>query len=154
MALYLAQRGTPVIIMEGEGSLPLDLRASTFHPSTLDLLDSLSITDKLIAQGLIATSYQYRDRRTGEAAIFSLSSIAGSTNHPYRLQCEQFKFTQVAVDMLKEFPLAQVLFNHRLEQVVQDSERRHGTCRNTRPGFQGDPGQLSGRRRRRQQPGA
>jgi 3-(3-hydroxy-phenyl)propionate hydroxylase len=120
VALFLAQRGVPVVVLEGEDRLPLDLRASTFHPPTLDMLDSLAITEQLIAQGLIAPTYQYRDRRTGEAAVFSLSSIADATRHPYRLQCEQFKFTQIAVDMLKDYSHAKVLFGHRLEQVEQD----------------------------------
>jgi len=123
VALYLAQRDIPVIIFEGEERLPQDLRASTFHPPTLDLLDGLSITDKLIEQGLVAPTYQYRDRRSGEAAIFSLSAISDATRHPYRLQCEQFKFTQIAVDMLKQYPHARVLFNHRIEQVRQDADR-------------------------------
>ena len=36
VALYLAQRGIAVTVVESEESLPLDLRASTFHPPTLD----------------------------------------------------------------------------------------------------------------------
>lgn len=121
-ALYLAQRGIAVRLLESEESLPLDLRASTFHPPTLDLLDGLGVTERLIAEGLVAPQYQYRDRRTGEAAVFSLSIIADLTRHPYRLQCEQYKFTQAAVDMLAAYPHAQVLFGHRLEQLSQDSD--------------------------------
>jgi 3-(3-hydroxy-phenyl)propionate hydroxylase len=120
LALFLAQRGIPVKLFEAEDSLPLDLRASTFHPPTLDMLDDLAITPRLIEQGLIAPEYQYRDRRTGEAAVFSLSSVADLTRHPYRLQCEQYKLTQTAVAMLAAYPHAQVLFGHRLEQVIQD----------------------------------
>jgi 3-(3-hydroxy-phenyl)propionate hydroxylase len=122
ISLYLAQRGVPVIVLEAEQRLPLDLRASTFHPPTLDMLDGLSVTQKLIAQGLIAPTYQYRDRRTGEAAVFSLSALADETRHPYRLQCEQFKLTQIALEMLREYPHARVLFDHRLEQVEQDED--------------------------------
>ncbi len=122
VALYLARRGVPVVVLEGEPQLPLDLRASTFHPPTLDMLDELDVTAKLIPMGLIARTYQYRDRRTGEAAIFDLGLLADVTRHPYRLQCEQYKMTQVAVEMLKDYPHAQVLFNHRLEQVVQDDD--------------------------------
>jgi 3-(3-hydroxy-phenyl)propionate hydroxylase len=121
-ALYLAQRGVPVVVFEGEPQLPLDLRASTFHPPTLDMLDDLGVTARLIPQGLVARTYQYRDRRTGEAAIFDLGLLADVTRHPYRLQCEQFKMTQVVVEMLKDYPHAQVLFNHRVEQVVQDAD--------------------------------
>lgn len=135
VALFLAQRGVPIFLFEGEDRLQLDLRASTFHPPTLDMLDSLGMTDKLIAQGLVAPTYQYRDRRTGEAAIFSLSSIADATRHPYRLQCEQFKFTQIAVDMLREYPHASVLFGHRLEQVEQDADSVTVHVETPREGF-------------------
>jgi 3-(3-hydroxy-phenyl)propionate hydroxylase len=135
VALYLAQRGIPVTVLECEESLPLDLRASTFHPPTLDLLDELGITERLIADGLIAEQYQYRDRRTGEAAIFSLSIIADLTRHPYRLQCEQFKFTQAAVAMLAAYPHAQVLFGHRLEQLSQDAEGVTLQVETARSGF-------------------
>jgi 3-(3-hydroxy-phenyl)propionate hydroxylase len=121
-ALYLAQRGVPVIVLEGEAQLPLDLRASTFHPPTLDMLDAIGVTERLIPQGLVARTYQYRDRRTGEAAIFDLGVLADVTRHPYRLQCEQFKMTQVVVEMLKSYPHAQVLFNHRVEQIAQDAD--------------------------------
>jgi 3-(3-hydroxy-phenyl)propionate hydroxylase len=119
-ALYLARRGIPVVVLEGEAQLPLDLRASTFHPPTLDMLDDLGVTERLIPQGLVARTYQYRDRRSGDAAIFDLGVLADVTRHPYRLQCEQFKMTQVVVAMLRDYPHAQVLFNHRVEQVMQD----------------------------------
>jgi 3-(3-hydroxy-phenyl)propionate hydroxylase len=121
-ALYLARHGVPVVLLEGESRLPLDLRASTMHPPTLDMLDDLGVASKLIPQGLVARHYQHRDRRTGEAATFDLGLIADATRHPYRLQCEQFKLTQAIVEMLGAYPHAQVLFDHRVEQVVQDAD--------------------------------
>jgi 3-(3-hydroxy-phenyl)propionate hydroxylase len=122
VALYLARRGLRVTLLEAESALPLDLRASTFHPPTLDMLDDLGVTAKLIPQGLIARTYQHRDRRTGEAAVFDLAHLSADTRHPYRLQCEQFRMTQVVVDMLRELPNATVLFDHRVEQVAQDAD--------------------------------
>lgn len=113
-ALYLAQRDIPVILLEAEDELPIDLRASTFHPPTLDMLDGLGVTPKLIEIGLIASTYQYRDRRSGEAAIFDLGVLKGETNHPYRLQCEQFKMTRVVCEMLESYDHAQVLFGHKV----------------------------------------
>ncbi|MCZ8132875.1 MAG: FAD-dependent monooxygenase [Steroidobacteraceae bacterium] len=121
-ALWLARRGIPVVLLEGEARLPVDLRASTFHPPTLDMLDSLGVTEKLIPQGLVARHYQYRDRRTGEAAIFDLAALGDLTRHPYRLQCEQFKMTQAIVEMLKQEPNVEVRFDHRVEQVTQDED--------------------------------
>ena len=45
-ALYLAKRGIPVTLVEA-ADLPEDLRASTFHPPTLDMLDELGSWIKL-----------------------------------------------------------------------------------------------------------
>lgn len=121
-ALHLARQGLPVVLLEGDSRLPLDLRASTIHPPTLDMLDDLGVTEKLIPQGLVARHYQHRDRRTGDAATFDLAMIADATRHPFRLQCEQFKLTQTIVGMLREYPQVQVLFDHRVEQIEQDAD--------------------------------
>ena len=113
-ALYLAQQNVPVVLLEAEDDLPIDLRASTFHPPTLDMLDRVGLTEKLIPLGLLVHDYQYRDRRTNEIAKFSLKSLESETNHPYRLQCEQFKMTRVVIELLKDYDCAEVLFGARV----------------------------------------
>ena len=65
------------------------MRASTFHPPTLDMLDRLGAAGPLIAQGLIAPQFQYRTKRDGLIAQFDFGGIADATAHPFRLQCEQ-----------------------------------------------------------------
>ena len=123
-ALYLAQNGIPVTLLEGQATLPLDLRASTFHPPTLDMLASLGVTEKLIPQGLIAPTYQHRDRRSGEAAIFDLGVLKGETDHPFRLQVEQFKLTQLICDMLEDYPHATVRFSRQVIGFRQNAQGR------------------------------
>ena len=122
LALNLAQHNIPVILLEGDKTLPQDLRASTFHPPSLDLLDELGLTDKLIEVGLIVHDYQYRDRRTGEVAKFDLKHLEGETNHPYRLQCEQFKMTGIVVEMLKDYDCAQVIFDAQVLGYREDAD--------------------------------
>ncbi|MDH3759201.1 MAG: FAD-dependent monooxygenase, partial [Gammaproteobacteria bacterium] len=41
LALYLARKNIPVVILEKCDELPVDLRASTFHPISLDLIADL-----------------------------------------------------------------------------------------------------------------
>ncbi len=113
-ALALARAGISVILVEACESLPLELRASTFHPPTLDLLDDLDLTRRLIPLGLVTRDYQYRDRSTGEAAVFDLGVLANDTGHPYRLQCEQYKLTEVVCEMLEDYPHARVLFGREV----------------------------------------
>lgn len=121
VALFFAQRGYRVTLLEAQPTLPIDLRASTFHPPSLDMLDALGVTERIVPLGLISPTYQYRDRRTGNIAEFDLSLLSDETRHPYRLQCEQFKMTQVVCDMLRDYPNAQVLFSHRVTGVEQDA---------------------------------
>jgi len=118
-ALYLAQRGIPVTLLEACAELPLDLRASTFHPPTLDMLDDLGVVDRLIAQGIICPRWQYRDAREGVVATWDLGVLEKDTRHPYRLQCEQYKLTNIVVDDLEKDDLVDVHFRARAKSVTQ-----------------------------------
>ena len=122
LALCLARKGISVLMFESEPELPEDLRASTWHPPTLDMLDELEITEELIATGLIVPSYQYRDRRTGEYANFDMSVLSDVTRHPYRLQTEQFRLTQIICRILEGMPNSEVRFSHQVVDVAQDEE--------------------------------
>jgi len=121
-ALILVRNGIRVTLLEREAGLAEDLRGSTFHPPTLDMLDDLGVTPLLIPQGLVAPKYQYRDRASGAYAEFDLGLLEGQTRHPYRLQCEQFKLTRTILPMLEDSGLADVRFSTRLESVRQDGE--------------------------------
>ena len=50
-ALRLARLGFPSIVLEAEDRFPEDLRASTFHPPTLDDLDELGVGEAFVAMG-------------------------------------------------------------------------------------------------------
>ena len=121
-ALRLALAGVPVTVFERSADLTEDLRASTFHPPTLDMLAEFGLTDDLIAQGLIARHTQYRDRRTGVIAEFDMQLLAGETAHPYRLQCEQFKLTRLVHRRLAAFPDARVCFSAGIDAVEQHAD--------------------------------
>jgi 3-(3-hydroxy-phenyl)propionate hydroxylase len=122
LALYLAREGFDVVLLEKCAELPEDLRASTFHPPSLDMLDRLGLTKRLIELGLVVPKYQFRDRRSGDYAEFDLKVLAGETNHPYRLQCEQWRLNQICVEELRKIPNAKVLFSHGVVDVSQDGD--------------------------------
>ena len=119
VGLILARAGISVTILETENDLIPELRASTFHPPTLDMLDDLGVTPKLIDQGLITPKIQYRDLEVGLVAEFGHALIDDRTKHPYRLQCEQFKLTRIIAEMLKEFPHAEISFDSKYVDASQ-----------------------------------
>lgn len=122
-AAALASQGIPVTVFEAQSELPIDLRASTFHPPTLDLLDRFpGVTANLIRQGLIARTWQYRDRIAGPVATWDLGLLSADTNHPYRLQAEQWRLTRILADRLRTWPQARVLFGHEVTGASQSAD--------------------------------
>ncbi len=119
-ASCLAEAGIPVTVVETHRELPMDLRASTFHPPTLDMLDRFGVTAKLIARGLVCPKWQFRDRQEGVVATFDLSLLAGLTNHPYRLQCEQWKLSEELRDRLIGDSHVEIVYEAEAMGVVQD----------------------------------
>lgn len=120
LALLLARAGIDVAVFEKEPAVSLDLRASTFHPPTLDMLDTLGIAEKLVEQGLVCPHWQIRLHPDGERAIFDLSVLEKDTRHPFRLQCEQWKLSLALMDALKDEPHARVIFNRDVTGFVED----------------------------------
>ena len=121
-ALFLTRRGIPVTVFEAEGELPEDMRASTFHPATLDLLADADLVADLVANGVICRKWQYRNHETGECAVFDLDVLRGSTKHPYRLQCEQFRLTRAICSRLRESKLFRLRFGTRLTHATQSDD--------------------------------
>ena len=121
-AYYLARHGIDVVVMEAGAECAADLRASTFHPPTLEMLDEIGITDRLIERGLKAPVYHWRDRKSGEVIAFDLSDIADATKYPFRIQCEQFHLSRMLAELVDAEPRAQVLFSHRIVYFEQDED--------------------------------
>ncbi len=119
-AASLLSEGIPVTLLEATADLAADLRASTFHPPTLDILERLGLADKLIEQGLICPYWQFRDRKKGVVATFDLGLLKDETAHPYRLQCEQWKLTESARELVDNHADGTLITNFTAESVSQD----------------------------------
>jgi len=119
-ACALADAGIPVTIVEASRDLPRDLRASTFHPATLDMLDRFGVSQRLVEQGLVCPQWQFRDRSEGVVATFDLGLLKDDTAHPYRLQCEQWKLTELLRDRLAQNDLVQFTYEAEAAEVSQD----------------------------------
>jgi 3-(3-hydroxy-phenyl)propionate hydroxylase len=119
-ALKLARAGIGVTVLEKAAALHAEPRASTFHAPTLELLDTLGLTEKLLALGRPAPRWQYRVLETGEAAVFDFGVIADETPYPFRLQCEQFNLVRVAAAALEDIAPGAILFDAEATSVAQD----------------------------------
>ena len=127
-ALGLAHAGVPVLLVEQEPGLTIDLRAGSYHPPTLEAMAPYGITDRMLERGIKVRMWQTRDRTNPAwVANWDLSLIADLTPYPYRLHLEQHQLTPIILDFLRREPLAEVRFSTRFTGVTQDAHGVHVT---------------------------
>ena len=120
LALLLHRAGVAVTVLEAGPAIAEELRASTFHPPTLDMLDGLGLAAPLVAQGLVTPTWQIRQHETGERAVFDLGVLRGDTAFPHRLQAEQHKLSHL---LLAGLPAGTVRFATPVASVSQGADR-------------------------------
>src|SRR5579872_4925186 len=121
VALSLALQDVPVLVLESEPKLPRDLRAGSFHPPTVEMLEPLGLAEDFLALGIKVPRWQIRDRR--EVVVeWDLSLIADATPYPFRLHVEQYKLTPLLLNRLAAVGGAEVRFRHTFLDAAQDSD--------------------------------
>lgn len=120
-ALFLTSQGVPVTLLERGKGPHDDPRAATYHPPSLEMLEPSGITDDLHRHGIIARTWQYRDRREGLIAEFDLQLLQRDTRYPYRLQCEQHKLVAMMEQRVAASPFATVCHDAEIVDVRQDA---------------------------------
>src|SRR6185312_6702935 len=116
----LARRGLPVRIFDVNETLQADPRAATTHPATLDLLAEDGLAEDMARVGLVAPIFQFWDRPSREkVAEFDHIVLEGDTDHPFVVQCEQFKTAKLILNRLRKLSNVEVLFSHEVVGVTQ-----------------------------------
>ncbi len=128
-ALELARRQVPVTVLETEPSTTLDLRACTFHPPTLEMLQPEGVADAMLEVGIKVRHWQARDREYGLIAQWDLDLLKNDTPYPFRLHLEQHRLTPILLSKLKAYSHAQVLFSHEFVSLEQGDEQVLATAR-------------------------
>src|SRR5262245_29260367 len=120
-ALLLGSKGIPVTVLEAQDAISEELRASTFHPPTLDMMAPFGITARMMEAGLICPTWQIRLHPSGDRAVFDLSVLKDESEHPYRLQCEQAKYCQFVLDAVQKLPNVDIRFGTAVTGLEQSA---------------------------------
>jgi 3-(3-hydroxy-phenyl)propionate hydroxylase len=122
-ALALARQDIPVLVLEAEPGLTVDLRAGTFHPPSLEIMARHGITQEMLKTAIKVPRWQIRDRREGLIVEWDLTEIADLTPYPFRLHMEQHRVTPIIHRLLGAIPHAEVRFSHPVVNVRQTADK-------------------------------
>ena len=134
-ALALARQGIAVRVFEADVAIDESPRAATTHPATLEMLADLGLIDDLIARGLVARTFQFWDRPSGQLiAEFDHAVLARDTPYPFVVQCEQHKLVDLAIQRLSGLPNVRYDFATQVTEVEAGADAveitvRHGDDR-------------------------
>jgi 3-(3-hydroxy-phenyl)propionate hydroxylase len=121
-AIRLVGFGIPVTLIDKSGSVSEDIRASTIHPPSLEMMAPYGITDEILKTGIKVREWQIRNHSTGDKVIFDLGNIADETPYPYRVQFEQSKICLIMDRMLQADPLADIRYGTEFLSLMQNDE--------------------------------
>lgn len=119
LALSLAHVGIHVEVFEADEELNTQIRASTFHPKTLELFEMWGVVDEVIKHGYKVNQLQYWERESRTIiADFDYQAIAKDTKYPYRLQCPQHIATRVLKPAVESTEFGKVYMGHKFIDFV------------------------------------
>jgi 3-(3-hydroxy-phenyl)propionate hydroxylase len=109
-ATRLVEFGIPIILIDKSSQVSSDIRASTIHPPSLEMMEPYGITDEILETGIKVRQWQIRNHSTGDKVIFDLGKISDETDHPYRVQFEQSKICAIMDRRLQDNQLADIRY--------------------------------------------
>jgi len=122
-AWILGRRGIRVRLFDENSGLQADPRAATTHPATLDLLTEDGLSDDMARVGLVAPIFHFWDRPANKlVAEFDHAVLVNDTRHPFVVQCEQYKTSQLLLNRLRQLSHVEVLFGHEVIDVQQSED--------------------------------
>jgi 3-(3-hydroxy-phenyl)propionate hydroxylase len=125
----LARQGIAVRVFEQLNDLSPEARASTLHPSTLEMLAAWGVVDELLRCGSTVNRMQFWERDTRTLiAEFSYDAIAQDTDFPYRLQCPQSILTRVVKAHLEQhYPCVSIQMGWQLDSFTDHQDHVNAT---------------------------
>ncbi len=121
-AWLLGRRGVPVRLFDVNSGPQDDPRAATTHPATLDLLTEDGLDKDMARVGLVAPIFHFWDRPSAALiAEFDHAVLKDDTQHPFVVQCEQFKTANLLLERLRKVPNVDVMYDHEVVGVTQDA---------------------------------
>lgn len=132
-AIRLVGFGIPVTLIDKSSNVSSDIRASTIHPPSLEMMAPYGITNEILRTGIKVREWQIRNHSTGDKVVFDLGKISDETDFPYRVQFEQSKICMIMDRKLQENPLADIRYGtefvsltHDDDGIMIDVETAHG----------------------------
>ncbi len=137
LGLMLARQGIGVTVLEKHADFLRDFRGDTVHPSTLDVLDELGLSQqvaRLPARRVTGMSAAFDD---GTFPVADFTRLGG--RHPYLLLVPQWDLLDMLAEAGEQEPSFRLLLSTEATEVLRDPDGRVAGVRAVPRNAAGEP---------------
>ncbi|MDT4969845.1 MAG: hypothetical protein QOJ64_4582 [Acidobacteriota bacterium] len=124
LALLLARKGIPVVLLEAHDDFDRDFRGDTIHPSALEILDELGLADRLLK--LRHSRIRTAAFMTPEGRVTLADFGRLNTKFPYIAMIPQVHFLEFIVGEAKQYPSFNLMMGARVEELIEEDGEVRG----------------------------
>jgi 2-polyprenyl-6-methoxyphenol hydroxylase-like FAD-dependent oxidoreductase len=117
LALLLARKGVPVILLEEHGDFDRDFRGDTIHPMTLAVLDQIGLARKML-QALPHSEIHSASIETADGPFTPIDFSHLHTPFPFVALLPQKDFLRYITEEAARYPNFTLLMGARVEELV------------------------------------
>jgi 2-polyprenyl-6-methoxyphenol hydroxylase-like FAD-dependent oxidoreductase len=117
LSLLLARFGVPVVLLEARKDFERDFRGDTIHPSTLEVLDQIGLSDRLhqLPHAKMRELRFVTPAREYSMAVFSRLP----TRFPYVMIMPQSRFLEFLVAEAQRYPHFRLVMGGNVQQLIE-----------------------------------
>lgn len=119
LALLLARTGLAVTLLESHTDFERDFRGDTLHPSTMELMDTLGLADRLLQ--LPHTKIEQITIPTPQGSFTPATMRRLPTRFPYITLMPQAHFLHFLAGELQQYPHVDLIMGARVEELIEEN---------------------------------
>jgi len=119
LALLLARGGVPVTLLESHADFDRDFRGDTIHPSTLELMETLGLAERLHAFPHGKIRVMRLRTPDGDVTMADLARLR--TRFPYVMTLPQARFLELLAAEAGEYPDFRLVMQAHVSRLVEEN---------------------------------
>ena len=133
LALLLARKGIPVMLLEEHMDFDRNFRGDTVHPSVLEILDEIGLADRLLQ--IEHTRVHGIPVQTARGTITLADLRPLKTRFNYIAMIPQARFLEFITGEAKRYPNFTLVMGARVEKLIEEDGYVHGVQYRGRDGW-------------------
>ena len=124
LALMLARKGVPVLLLEAHMDFEREFRGDTIHPAAMNIMDELGLADRLLQ--IRHTELRKASVQTAAGDIPFINLTRLKTKYPYITVMAQSRFLDFLTDEAKNYPSFHMVMGAQVDELIEEDQQIRG----------------------------